>query len=417
MVGIGSNLWSWQRAQRDRQRQHRARHCVDLVVDVVHDEAHLEALIDVFDAERQKPCRRQKAIAFGRRIRWQQVAGDLLLDEAIERHVGVHRVDHVIAIFPGIGIGDVPRWAGRFAVPGHVEPVPTPAFAELRRSEQAINDLLVGQVSNLSDKVVDLFRRRRQTGEVKRQSPKQSQAIGVADRFQLHAFELGEDKAVDIVARPGGILDGGHFRIGQRLPGPMFGPELSIFGFRLAERRWHSHCRPGGAALDPRRQVGNFFGRQRLVAFGRHPPLDVLERHALQQQALRRVAGHDGRAVVAAVEQAVAVVDAQAALGVCVGRVADVAMIDEDRPDLFLEEVDCGIIGRRPAESSGWDEEGNTRQGAVGSNTLHHRNSMGRPAGNQARFEITRNSRRVKVKSPSAAEVRESLLRRRSVAY
>ena len=58
----------------------------------------------------------------------------------------------------------------------------------------------------------------------------------------------------------------------------------------------------------------------------------------LEEQALLGLAGDDGRPAVAALEQAVAVIDAQAALGVGVGGVAGVAVADQERPDLLLEE-------------------------------------------------------------------------------
>ena len=54
MVGIGSNLWSWQRAQLAVSARIDAGHRVDLLVDVVHDEADLEPLVDVLDAQRQE---------------------------------------------------------------------------------------------------------------------------------------------------------------------------------------------------------------------------------------------------------------------------------------------------------------------------------------------------------------------------
>ena len=60
-----------------------------------------------------------------------QVAGDLFDNEAIERHVGVHGVDDVVAVAPGIRERDVRFLAARFGKPRHVQPVPAPAFAEL----------------------------------------------------------------------------------------------------------------------------------------------------------------------------------------------------------------------------------------------------------------------------------------------
>jgi hypothetical protein len=65
------------------------------------------------------------------------------------------------------------------------------------------------------------------------------------------------------------------------------------------------------------------------------------------QEALGGLAGDDGRAVVAPLEQAVAVVDPELALGVGLGGVAVVAVVDQERPDLLLEELDgLRVVGR-----------------------------------------------------------------------
>ena len=74
----------------------------------------------------------------------QLVAGDLLLDEAVERLVGVQGADHVVAVAPGVGIEVVGLEAAGVGVAGHVEPVPAPALAVLRRGEQAVDQPFVG---------------------------------------------------------------------------------------------------------------------------------------------------------------------------------------------------------------------------------------------------------------------------------
>ena len=63
--------------------------------------------------------------------------------------------------------------------------------------------------------------------------------------------------------------------------------------------------------------------------------------HRVDQQALVRLAGHDGRSGVAAGQQAQARIEAQATL-LLVGTVAFVARVCQQRPDLFLEEFQIG---------------------------------------------------------------------------
>ena len=138
--------------------------------------------------------------------RRQQVAGDLLADEPVVRLVGVEGVDDVVAIAPGVRIGDVARRAGRFGVAGHVEPVPAPAFAERRRGQQPIDHLLerVGRLRPLRKASISR-RRRRQAGQVERHPADERQPVGVGDRLQPLRFQPGQDETVDVVARPGGV--------------------------------------------------------------------------------------------------------------------------------------------------------------------------------------------------------------------
>ena len=75
----------------------------------------------------------------------QLVAGQLLVHELIERLVGVERANHVVAILEGPGADRVLRCAAfAVGVAGHVEPMPGPAFAVVRRREQPIDQFFVG---------------------------------------------------------------------------------------------------------------------------------------------------------------------------------------------------------------------------------------------------------------------------------
>ncbi len=85
------------------------------------------------------------------------------------------------------------------------------------------------------------------------------------------------------------------------------------------------------------------------MLFRRHLQLVIRLENSLNQQAVLGVAGDDGRPAIAALEQAIAVVDAQPALGVGAGRMAVVAVVDQERPDFFLEELDR--IPRRSDDS------------------------------------------------------------------
>ncbi len=69
-------------------------------------------------------------------------------------------------------------------------------------------------------------------------------------------------------------------------------------------------------------------------------------RDRLEDQALLGLPGDDALSAAAAGNQSVAVIDPQPPGRLVVGRVAVVAVVDEQRPDPSLEELDLGGIVR-----------------------------------------------------------------------
>ena len=276
----------------------------------------------------------------------QQVAGDLLADELVVRLVVVERVDDVVAIAPGVRVGEVPRRAGRLAVAGDVEPVPAPAFAERGRGEQPVDDLLEGVGRRVVDEGVDLLGRRRQAGQVERDPADQRRAgrrrrpaSGPSPRARP-----GRSGRCRRAARRRRAT-GGHLRLAQRLPGPVLLPELLVLR-RSACRSTTGRVdlRPGGAVLDPLRQVGDLLGRELLLR--RH--LEVVVRRAGPPGSAGSSPARPGTTAgppLAALEQAVAVVDAQAALGVGVGGMAVVAVVDQDGRTFFSKNSTVAASG------------------------------------------------------------------------
>ena len=65
-------------------------------------------------------------------IRIQGVGCDLLFDKSSVRFVSIERIDHVVAVWPGILARAVLVVAMRLGKVNQVEPVPCPAFAILR---------------------------------------------------------------------------------------------------------------------------------------------------------------------------------------------------------------------------------------------------------------------------------------------
>ena len=117
--------------------------------------------------------------------------------------------DDVIAIAPGVA--DRRRFhpvAVGVGVAGHVEPVPAPAFAVMRRGQQPIDHPVEGVAASCPlTKAVHLLRRRRQP--IRSNVPGES-ACGdrPAARAAIPCLQLRQDEAIQRRLRPCGILDG-----------------------------------------------------------------------------------------------------------------------------------------------------------------------------------------------------------------
>ncbi len=84
-----------------------------------------------FGIGQRLPMKRRRQPVVGRGA-GQQVAGQLFDRKAVQRQVVVHRLDHPIAIAPGIGPRVVFLIAVGVGIAGHVQPVAAPALTEVR---------------------------------------------------------------------------------------------------------------------------------------------------------------------------------------------------------------------------------------------------------------------------------------------
>ena len=82
--------------------QKRAAEGVELLIHHVHLKLFFVLLLEVGVADRQKRRRDDLAAALGGVGGREQIPGDLLLHEPVERAVLVERFDHVIAVSPGV---------------------------------------------------------------------------------------------------------------------------------------------------------------------------------------------------------------------------------------------------------------------------------------------------------------------------
>ncbi len=130
------------------------------------------------------------------------VSRDLLLHEAIVRLVGVETIDDVISIAPDIGPRLVALEAFAVGVAGEVQPVPSPAFAIMRRSEQPVNHFRERVGRGIGDECLHFFRRGRQPDQIERRPPDQGDLVGRSGRRKPLVLQLCEDEGVDRIAYP-----------------------------------------------------------------------------------------------------------------------------------------------------------------------------------------------------------------------
>ena len=96
----------------------------------------------------------------------------------------VKRLDHVVAIAPGIRKDVVFVHAGRVGIARDIEPVPAPTLAILRRGEQPVDDLREGIRGVVRQKLVDLLQSGRQARQIECRAPQQRQLRGWRGRLE-----------------------------------------------------------------------------------------------------------------------------------------------------------------------------------------------------------------------------------------
>ena len=327
-----------------------------------------------------EPRRRQRERPpLRRQRRGVLVAGELPLHEGVVGQVGVERPDHEVAVVEGERPVVILLEPVALREPRDVEPVPRPALPETLVGQQAIDDLPEGVRRVVGDEGVDLLRRRRDADQVERHAADLRHPVGGAVRRDAAFPADGFEEAVHVVAagdgevRRGGLgqrpegaeLAGGG---GNRTLGPV--GRLRRIDERLVERR---------PEVDPLRECRDLRlrqhrGVQRHRGFVGVPD----ERH---QPAFRRLAGHDGRAVLAAAEQRLPIDEAEPALG-RVAAVTRQAALDEDRPDGGLEQLAArrhvARMGRGEVVGDRGSGDGDRQQRDGGSRQAEHRQARRR---------------------------------------
>ena len=134
-----------------------------------------------------------------------QVAGQLLYRKLIEWQVAVNRVNDPLAINPRVRSQGVSQVAFAVGIPREVQPVASPAFAEMCRAQQLIDELFVGVCYGVSYKGLNGRWRWRESGDVQIQTPNQRATIRRPRRFQPCFTVPMSNKGVDRVSYRKGV--------------------------------------------------------------------------------------------------------------------------------------------------------------------------------------------------------------------
>ena len=287
----------------DGEAEERTAHDIDFIVHVVGD--HL-ILIDIAGHEvgnsQQAGGDQTILIDASGLARRDQIPRDLIAQELGVGEVLVERLDDPIAVAPRLAEVALRRQLNEISgigVAHDIEPVPTPALAIQRRCEHAIHDPREGLGRFIGEERLDLGGCRRQADKVERRSAQERPFVGRRGGGAPLRFQLREDEIVGCIERPFLIADGRQSTGLDRLEGPK-APLLLGDGERtFLDRAFHSP-RPDGAFFHPALEDDDLLGGQLP---GRRHVEFVAIAHRLHNKAFVGLAGHGGRAVVAAFQE------------------------------------------------------------------------------------------------------------------
>ena len=310
------------------------------------------------------------------------IARELLLHKAIVGLVAVERGDDVIAVMPRVGAEVVGLKPIALRKAHEVEPVPRPAFAVARAGEEFIDQRRLGRlglIRCIAHDCCGFFGGRRQAGEIEIDPARE--LFGLRSRSGRESVfgELFENETVDLIHAPAVVIDLRHLRFRHRLkrpPFPVFVRDFSLRAHRhLLPRR---RARPGRAHLHPLGERGDLLVRK-FLPLRRHLQVVILVADSRDEQALREIARHDCRPVVAASERTIRRIEHEPAFDLVRGMAVTLeAVLFQDRCDLLFKKVRT-LRRDRPKRRQGRDcdaaDDGGAEHGTVDSKLCHRDNA------------------------------------------
>jgi len=224
--------------------------------------------------------------------RREEVSRELLDEEPVKRLVAVARVDHIVAVAPGIAVGDVLVQAVGNRRSGPRPASAAPALAMLKRGQQPIDDPGKRAGESSARKASTSSGVGGRPVRSKRRPADQGRFVSSPARAASRSPPARQDEAVERRPGPGLIPDGGDRRVARRSERPERAPPFDVDP-RPRRRPGLAGARVRGTHRHPLRQQCDL--RSGSFALGRHLQIFILVEHGLDQQALARFAGLDCR--------------------------------------------------------------------------------------------------------------------------
>ena len=116
---------------RNRQSEKSQRRRVDLLINCIEFKLQPAPLVESPRANRQEPGSDSLSSGVSGCFGRQEISRKLLPHELIPWHIAVEGIDDIVAIPPGMGIGEVHRSAGALGITGNVQPMTGPLLTKM----------------------------------------------------------------------------------------------------------------------------------------------------------------------------------------------------------------------------------------------------------------------------------------------
>ena len=259
----------------------------------------------------------------------QQVPGQLLASKLIKRHVAVKRANHIIPIRPD-AVRLISVIANRVRITNQIQPINRHSLPIMRGGQQIIHNALKSETIPILNEALDLFGRRRQSGQIQKDAPNPSAAVRGRRMRQSFPLQTGADESIHGIVPPTRTLNLRHGRPDRRRISPM--PFPLCAGFHplkqspkiFIAQRFPRRRRRHAFFLVPCGDSRPKLAFRRIVQINHKIPAAIRFRLQLRVQSKIRPAG------------------------ILVGAVTAIALVGKNRPHIAVEPNFPLRLGSRP---------------------------------------------------------------------